>query len=1373
MSLLAAMVGALALAQSGAPAPKPSPEAWADPRLTVRDGLALWIDVSRQAQAYDAAGRNVPADGGLLGVAYDASGFRRDVLQRVRAQQPKYVVAGAGALVRFDGVDDALAATGLGATLRDFTLFVRAAPRANPGGFRGLVACNATGRNDYRSGFNLDLSFAPGARLDAVNVEGAGFGGAADLLASSFELGTFHTFTVEAVAAEGVALRVDGRDEGRRARDATEVACDEVTIGARFYSNDSDVPVTTGFLDGDVEEVLLFARRLTNEERDAVERYLADKHAANERTLVAASRLRRVALEREAPDPVRLFAPGFTATPLPVDLVNVNDVAFREDGTLVALGYDGSVFLLDDRDGDGVPESVRTFFAKPGSLLAPIGMALTPKGFAAGRGVVVACKQKIVLLADDDGDDVADREVVLASGWEPGAIPHNVDALGVAIAPDGRVLFGLGTSDYTNAYLVDSKGAGHYALGSERGTILEVAPDLKSRRIVCTGIRFPVGIHFNRAGDLFATDQEGATWLPDGNPFDELLHIEEGRHYGFPPRHPRQLPGVLDEPSLFDYRPQHQSTCGFCFNEPASGRPTFGPPGWEGDALIAGYSRGKLYRTELARSDAGYVARNQQLASFSMLVCDCALGPSGELIVACHSGEPDWGSGPTGHGRLFQLKFDGRTPQPVATWASSPQEIRVAFDRPLEPGRFEQALATARANFGAYVGTGDRFEALRPGYQAVQRQLEAPRFDLPLLSLQISADRRMLSLVTAPHVARQPHALSLPELELGYDLGGVEAEWVSADGDRRESIWLPHLDLTVARRFTRGSADHEKFWKTIEQPGQLHLRGALDLADLLRPEVQPGARLDHEWPDEFVTLELQANAKTTLDLEGAERRDTKAAIGARVKPARGRLVPFEIAFATAYGPPLLTVAVHTDEDPRPRALPLRRFFPPWAARLGEADGGAGVGMGSDDGGFAPRPELAGGNWSRGRAVFFGADAMCSKCHTLDDGGGRGAVARIGPDLSKLWQRDTASVRRDVLDPNAAINPDYAASHFVLRDGRELAGVARRADGSDADAWVVGEAGGKETAIRAGDVATREPLPTSIMPAGLQNVLSKQQVVDLLTYVLARPLEPSPIEIDGAPPPCRRAEFDAIASSRAAAADPPPLNVVLVAGPKDHGVNEHDYPDWQAHWSPLLARADGVAVATAQEWPSTAQLAAADVVVMFHSNPAWSAARAAELDAHLARGGGLVLIHFAVNGGADAAGFARRVGLAWRDGSKYRHGPVDLAFGGPRRGATSADAIVAGFERLHLVDETYWDLVGDPSEVRVLATAVEAGEPRPQIWTREVGRGRVVGSLPGHYRWTFDDPRYRLLLLRSIAWAGHQPVERLEGLATLGARVERE
>jgi len=52
---------------------------------------------------------------------------------------------------------------------------------------------------------------------------------------------------------------------------------------------------------------------------------------------------------------------------------------------------------------------------------------------------------------------------------------------------------------------------------------------------------------FNAAGDLFCTDQEGATWLPNGNPFDELLHIQPVRPLRISPRHPKYLPDVIDE----------------------------------------------------------------------------------------------------------------------------------------------------------------------------------------------------------------------------------------------------------------------------------------------------------------------------------------------------------------------------------------------------------------------------------------------------------------------------------------------------------------------------------------------------------------------------------------------------------------------------------------------------------------------------------------------------------------------------------------------------------------------------------------------------------------------------------------------------------
>ena len=114
---------------------------------------------------------------------------------------------------------------------------------------------------------------------------------------------------------------------------------------------------------------------------------------------------------------------------------------------------------------------------------------------------------------------------------------------------DGSVYFGLGTVNYANAYLVNEKGDAEYDINSDRGTVQKVSADFSKRETVCTGIRFPIAFAFNEHGDLFCSEQEGATWLPNGNPLDELLHIRlDGngpngksgvkRHYGFPPRHP-------------------------------------------------------------------------------------------------------------------------------------------------------------------------------------------------------------------------------------------------------------------------------------------------------------------------------------------------------------------------------------------------------------------------------------------------------------------------------------------------------------------------------------------------------------------------------------------------------------------------------------------------------------------------------------------------------------------------------------------------------------------------------------------------------------------------------------------------------------------
>ncbi|MBL9186838.1 MAG: ThuA domain-containing protein [Opitutaceae bacterium] len=255
-----------------------------------------------------------------------------------------------------------------------------------------------------------------------------------------------------------------------------------------------------------------------------------------------------------------------------------------------------------------------------------------------------------------------------------------------------------------------------------------------------------------------------------------------------------------------------------------------------------------------------------------------------------------------------------------------------------------------------------------------------------------------------------------------------------------------------------------------------------------------------------------------------------------------------------------------------------------------------------------------------------------------------------------------------------------------------------------------------------------------------------------------------------PPARTRAEVAAVLRhAEAAPANPRALRILLVAGPKDHGAGQHDYPAWQKAWAPLLAKSPGVTTDTAFPFPSEEQLAAADLAV-FYLRGKWDAGQLAALEKFQNRGGGVVTLHWAIGVTGDPQGFAARVGLAYPS-AKYRHGIVDLKI-------APGHAITRGFPAtLRFTDEPYWPFVGDATRVQVLATSDEksgpdgAVRPVPVFWTHEpAGGGRAFVCVFGHYMWTFDDPLFRLLLLRGMAWAAGQPVTRLDALATEGVTM---
>jgi putative heme-binding domain-containing protein len=131
----------------------------------------------------------------------------------------------------------------------------------------------------------------------------------------------------------------------------------------------------------------------------------------------------------------------------------------------------------------------------------------------------------------------------------------------------------------------------------------------------------------------------------------------------------------------------------------------------------------------------------------------------------------------------------------------------------------------------------------------------------------------------------------------------------------------------------------------------------------------------------------------------------------------------------------------------------------------------------------------------GRALFTAL--ACVQCHKL---GGQGYA--FGPDLTEVFKRynqDPGNVLREILQPSKTIQDPYRNYQFELKDGESVNGMIVKEDATSvtihsgpADALV-------QTIVKE-EIKSRQPQPTSFMPAGLLNMSSKEQILDLLAFL---------------------------------------------------------------------------------------------------------------------------------------------------------------------------------------------------------------------------------------------------------------------------------
>lgn len=126
-------------------------------------------------------------------------------------------------------------------------------------------------------------------------------------------------------------------------------------------------------------------------------------------------------------------------------------------------------------------------------------------------------------------------------------------------------------------------------------------------------------------------------------------------------------------------------------------------------------------------------------------------------------------------------------------------------------------------------------------------------------------------------------------------------------------------------------------------------------------------------------------------------------------------------------------------------------------------------------------------------------ASCSACHKL---GGVGNP--IGPDLAKLDAKyQPIDILKEVLDPSAQINEKFQTYTFITDSGKTVTGLILE---ETADTIKVIEnplAKAEPVVLRKSEIDEREKAKTSIMPKGLLDKLSRDEILDLIAYISAR------------------------------------------------------------------------------------------------------------------------------------------------------------------------------------------------------------------------------------------------------------------------------
>lgn len=318
--------------------------------------------------------------------------------------------------------------------------------------------------------------------------------------------------------------------------------------------------------------------------------------------------------------------PAFVLEPYYECLSHPIRIAVGPDGRLHATRFKGVAlqegvvvrFAPDSRTGTVMETVIAENLNRPFGLAFHEGdlyVSRTGHYLRARHGTVTETNTgAVTLLRDTNGDGLMDyyHDVVTELPGAQGPDPLHQNN-GITFGPDGFLYVTVGAhSDRTPP------------TGAYEGTILRSRPDGSELGVFARGFRNPFDVAFGPGADLFCTDNDSSSTGYG----DELNHVVEDQHYGFPydegkDRHPQ---GTI-EPLLVEKKGTLQGIA-YTTSERL-------PEEYRDCLYVANYASGEIYRVRLTLENGRYRAERTLFARIPEAL-DIAIDPDGTIYVSCY-----------------------------------------------------------------------------------------------------------------------------------------------------------------------------------------------------------------------------------------------------------------------------------------------------------------------------------------------------------------------------------------------------------------------------------------------------------------------------------------------------------------------------------------------------------------------------------------------------------------------------------------------------------------------------------------------------------------------------------------------------------------